>query len=145
MSDTSLKKPSPAADVVNGLALGALCGAVQVSTACLLLGIGQGKVSDGLGLAVLVFPVALIVWSLGLAAIGAPGLLLLRIVNWDRRWTLAAYGAGASALTYASVSPGSFIFGPFPLQSANTVLLGVMGAVVGWVAQSYIRRKRAMR
>ena len=121
--------------IAAALTLGAACGAVLVSRSMILLSAFTGEIGYGLLMAAFAFPFALIGWTIGLVAVGAPIWWLLRRSNTSPTRLAALVGAGATALLMGGWSATlNLISGKAALQDLLPVLeFGLFGWIVGWV------------
>lgn len=141
MTPASERRVPTFGDILGALVLGALWGAGLVSGTVLVVGLVGGDLGGAVFLTVLVFPIALFVWMIGLLVVGAPGWALLHLLGMTPRWMGAAFGGAATALV--SLFPGNDLglryvdSGMACIDLAiNAFAFGAMGAVVGWVIAS---------
>ena len=128
---------------VVGLMIGSLTGAALTAlyfvAEALWRGRGGGESAGVEGFGILIFVVALFVWSPGLFTLGVAGWTLLHGGGWRGPGTAALFGAGLTPLIARGLSNG-------PLES-GFVWLALGGAVVGLVIWrvSYRRQPDAGR
>jgi hypothetical protein len=117
-----------------GLTAGAFAGASVVSLMFLGFSLFGGDFEIGFQMAVVAFPVALILWAIGLAVVGAPGWILLHALGVRSRWAGAAWGVVAAfAGTFAAQAAILTYTSDWTAYLAGAGVIGLMGAPVGWV------------
>lgn len=132
----------PPRNAVRGLVAGALTGAGLPGVAIAIGGLATTPI-ESLGsmlvgavlimLAVLVSTVT--VWAMGLIMIGIPGWWMLWALGWRSPWAGAAFGGVATFVASSLLLQGLSLrsaANPSPFL-IMTVVLGLSGAVAGWV------------
>jgi len=91
------------ARVVKGLGAGALAGAALVTGAYALMFLSAGSLAY-FPLLLLVFPVALVVWAVGLCAFAGPGWWILHMIGARSPFASMAYGGTLCTLLGMAVA-----------------------------------------
>lgn len=131
----------PPRNAIKGLVAGALTGAGLPGAAIAVWGLatspeGPGPMLVGAVLIMLAVLVStLTIWAMGLIMIGIPGWWLLWALGWRSPWAGAAFGGLATSMASSLLLRGLGLHSatdprPFLIM---TVVLGLSGAVAGWV------------
>ena len=132
----------PPRNAIRGLFAGALTGAGLPGAAITVCGLVAAPeesfgsaVAGGFLIVLGVFISTLPVWALGLIMIGIPGWWMLWALGWRSPWAGAAFGGLATFMASSLLLQGLGLHSaadpkPFLIM---TTLLGLSGAVAGWV------------
>lgn len=141
----------PPRNAIRGLVAGALTGAGLPGAAIAIGGLATTQV-ETLGQAVVgaalimltVFVSTLTLWAMGLIMIGIPGWWMLWALGWRSPWAGAAFGGLATFMASSLLLQGLGFHSaddpkPFLIM---TVVLGLSGAVAGWVVVAVSRDEK---
>lgn len=132
----------PPRNAIRGLIAGALTGAGLPGVAIAIGGLATTQVETlgqalvgAIAIMLAVFVSTLTVWAMGLIMIGIPGRWMLWALGWRSPWAGAAFGGLATFMASSLLLQGLGLHSaadPKPFLIMTTVL-GLSGAVAGWV------------